>query len=100
MVKSSAESDCASVDSVLSWLVVDLPSLSRSGLPRWVVVGTTAEELCEVGSAELPLITESERVKSIEFGRRAGCRGGVVGVLELSLCPIESRPMSKLFPRS
>ncbi|MBE3112661.1 MAG: hypothetical protein IMZ46_19485 [Acidobacteria bacterium] len=100
MVKSSADSDCASVDIVLSWLVADLPSLSSSGLPRVVVAGTNCDEECEVGSAALPILIESERVKSMEFGRSAGCRGGDIGVLAPSLCPKESLPMSKLFPRS
>lgn len=67
---------------------------------RCVVVGTTADELCEVGSAALPLLIESDRVKSMEFGRRAGCRGGDTGVLGPSLWEMESLPMSKLLPRS
>lgn len=100
MVKSSADSDCASVDRVLSWLVADRPSLSRSGLARCVVAGTTCDALCEVGSAVLRGLIESERVKSIEFGRRARCRGGEVGVSGPSCCAEESLPMSKLFPRS
>lgn len=99
MVKSSADSDCASVERVLSWLVADLPSRSRSGLARCVVAGTICDALCEVGSAVLLGLIESERLSSIEFGRRARCRGGEVGVFESSCCAEESLPISKLFPR-
>lgn len=101
MENSSAVPVCASLDRVRSWFVEDRPSLSRSG----VVMGAVCAWIRGGWPPTVLRRAESERVKSIEVGRRPDEReGGVGGVGEVgdvgAWSVMDSFPISKLWPRS